>query len=91
MERERVNEPDADQLSDYDKTIRHYQEWAERQKNGKLLVRRDELPWELNAHGRMQWYLHPSLVYTAVQTQMFYRREIPAGSRSGARARATAQ
>jgi len=47
------------------------------------LIRGDELPWELNAHGKMQWYLHPSLAYTAVQTQLFYRQEIPAGSRSG--------
>ena len=47
------------------------------------LIRGDELPWELNAHGKMQWYLHPYLAYTAVQTQLFYRQEIPAGSRSG--------
>jgi quercetin dioxygenase-like cupin family protein len=49
-----------------------------------FLIRGDELHWELNAHGKMQWYLHPCLAYTAVQTQMFYRQEIPEGSRSGA-------
>jgi len=48
-----------------------------------FLIRGAELPWELNAHGRMQWYLHPCLAYTAVQTNLFYRQEIPAGSRSG--------
>ena len=48
-----------------------------------FLIRGDELPWELNAHGRMQWYLHPCIAYTAVQTHLFYRQEIPAGSRSG--------
>lgn len=47
------------------------------------LIRGDELAWELNAHGRMQWYLHPCLAYTAVQTHIFYRQEIPMGSRSG--------
>lgn len=47
------------------------------------IIRGDELPWELNAHGKMQWYLHPCLAYTAVQTNVFYRQEIPAGSRSG--------
>lgn len=48
-----------------------------------FLIRGDELPWELNSHGRMQWYLHPCIAYAAVQTHIFYRQEIPAGSRSG--------
>ncbi len=48
-----------------------------------FMIRGDELPWELNAHGKMQWYLHPCIAYTAVQTHLFYRQEIPVGSRSG--------
>ena len=48
-----------------------------------FLIRGDELPWELNAHGKMQWYLHPLIAYSAVQTQIFYRQEIAVGSRSG--------
>lgn len=48
-----------------------------------FLIRGDELPWELNQHGKMQWYLHPCIAYSAVQTQLFYRQEIPVGSRSG--------
>ncbi len=55
----------------------------ERLKQTTFLIRGDELPWELNAHGRMQWYLHPCIAYTAVQTQIFYRQEILPGSRSG--------
>ena len=31
----------------------------------------------------MQWYLHPCIAYAAVQTHVFYRQEIPVGSRSG--------
>jgi quercetin dioxygenase-like cupin family protein len=54
-----------------------------RQAQATWQIRGDELPWELNAHGRMQWYLHPCLAYTAVQTQVFYRQEIASGSRSG--------
>ena len=54
-----------------------------RQAQGTWLIRGEELPWELNAHGRMQWYLHPCIAYSAVQTNMFYRQEIPAVSRSG--------
>lgn len=47
------------------------------------LIRGDELSWELNAHGKMQWFLHPCLAYTAVHTHLCYRQEIPVGSRSG--------
>ncbi len=42
MERERVKEPDAGQLTDYDRGMRHYQEWADRQKSGELLIRGDK-------------------------------------------------
>jgi gentisate 1,2-dioxygenase len=31
----------------------------------------------------MQWYLHPALHDTLLRTLMFYRQEIPPGSRSG--------
>ena len=55
----------------------------QRQAHGTWQIRGNELPWELNAHGRMQWYLHPCLAYTTVQTHLFYRQEIPTGSRSG--------
>ena len=48
-----------------------------------FIIRGDELPWELNAHRKMQWYLHPCIAYAAVQTHLFYRQEIPAGRRSG--------
>ncbi|MFC1817091.1 cupin domain-containing protein, partial [Thermodesulfobacteriota bacterium] len=51
--------------------------------NATWLIRGEELPWELNKHGRMQWYLHPLIAYSAVQTIMFYKQEIPIGSRSG--------
>jgi len=55
----------------------------QRQAQATWMIRGDELPWEINAHGRMQWYLHPCIAYSAVQTNLFYRQEIPAGSRSG--------
>ena len=54
-----------------------------RLKQATFLIRGSELPWEQNAHGKMQWYLHPALAYTAVQTHLFYRQEIAPGSRSG--------
>jgi len=54
-----------------------------RMEKATYLIRGDDLPWELNAHGKMQWYLHPCIAYTQLQTHLFYRQEIPAGSRSG--------
>ena len=68
MERERVKEPDADQLSDYDKTIRHYQEWAERQKNGKLLIRGDEREFQVSRQGIIKYYLNALFTDTAVSS-----------------------
>jgi len=54
-----------------------------RQAQATFMIRGADLPWEWNAHGKMQWYLHPCIAYSAVQTNLFYRQEIPAGSRSG--------
>ena len=54
-----------------------------RLEQGTWMIRGDELPWELNVHGKMQWYLHPCIAYSAVQTNLFYRQEIAVGSRSG--------
>jgi gentisate 1,2-dioxygenase len=68
MERERVKEPDADQLSDYDKTIRHYQEWAERQKSGKLLIRGDERQFQVSRQGIIKYYLNALFTDTAVSS-----------------------
>jgi gentisate 1,2-dioxygenase len=43
-----------------------------------------QLPWEVNRHGIMRWYLHPLLLYTALRNFSAYLQYIPAGSRSGA-------
>ena len=51
MERERIREPEAVANSDYDKTIRHYQEWAERQRTGS-----DEC---FDVHGCASFLLEP--------------------------------
>jgi gentisate 1,2-dioxygenase len=43
----------------------------------------DQLPWELNRHGIMRWYLHPLFLYTALRNFSAYLQCIPPGSRSG--------
>jgi len=54
-----------------------------RQLHTTWLIAGDELPWEINRHGKMQWYLHPAIAYSTIHTLTFYRQEIPVGSRSG--------
>jgi quercetin dioxygenase-like cupin family protein len=67
----------------FDRLVKLRDIQRDRLEQSTFLIRGDELPWELNAHGKMQWYLHPCIAYSAVQTQIFYRQEIPVGSRSG--------
>lgn len=67
----------------FDRLIDLRDKQRSRLNNSTSIIRGDELPWELNAHGKMQWYLHPCIAYTCVQTHVFYRQEIPVGSRSG--------
>lgn len=47
------------------------------------VVRRGELPLEVNPHGRMRWYLHPALTDTAHQAMTFYSQELAPGESSG--------
>ena len=41
------------------------------------LIRGRDVPWELNQHGKMQWYLHPLIEDACLKTLIFYRQEIP--------------
>ena len=41
LERERIKDADPTQDTDYEKVIRYYKAWGEREKNGELLVRGD--------------------------------------------------
>lgn len=51
--------------------------------DAEWLIRGDDLPWEVNAHGKMKWFLHPSLEGLALRNLLLYVQEIPPGSRSG--------
>jgi gentisate 1,2-dioxygenase len=47
------------------------------------IVRGDELPWEQNRQGKMQWYMHPALTDTVINSLIIFAQEIPPGGRSG--------
>jgi gentisate 1,2-dioxygenase len=50
---------------------------------GRCVIKASELPLEENGHGRMRWYMHPSIRDTAAASLLFYVQEIAAGQRSG--------
>ena len=58
---------------------------AQREQKRKAiwLIKGKELPWEINRHGKMRWYMHPALEDVALRTLLLYMQEIPPGSRSG--------
>ena len=55
----------------------------EEKANGIQVIRRKDLPRELNSQGIMRWYMHPAIKDTVLSTFMFFEQEIPPGSRSG--------
>ncbi|HKA33958.1 MAG TPA: cupin domain-containing protein, partial [Candidatus Binatia bacterium] len=68
----------------YDALIQMRDVQRELRQTGNNCVRAgDRLPWEVNSHGILRWYLHPLLLYTALRNFSAYVQCIPAGSRSG--------
>lgn len=55
---------------------------AER-KGGMQVLKRRDLPPELNRQGIMRWYMHPEITDTVLSTYLCFEQEIPPGSRSG--------
>jgi hypothetical protein len=55
---------------------------AER-KDGMQVLKRRDLPVELNRQGIMRWYMHPGITDTVLSTYLCFEQEIPPGSRSG--------
>ncbi|MBI4322274.1 MAG: hypothetical protein HY675_27590 [Chloroflexi bacterium] len=67
----------------FDELLRIRDEQRKKKEQAIWLIKGKELPWEINHHGKMQWYLHPSIEDVSLRTLMFYKQEIPAGSKSG--------
>ena len=68
----------------YDALIEMRDVQRELRQSGNNCVRAGgRLPWEVNKHGVLRWYLHPLLLYTALRNFSAYLQCIPPGSRSG--------
>ena len=51
--------------------------------SGIQVVRRKDLPEELNSQGIMRWYMHPAIKDIVLSTLSIYEQVIPPDSRSG--------
>jgi hypothetical protein len=51
--------------------------------SGIQVVRRKDLPKEINSQGLMRWYMHPAIKDIVLSTLSIHELEIPGGSRSG--------
>jgi gentisate 1,2-dioxygenase len=67
----------------WDEFFRLRDEEREKNKDAVVIVKGQELPWEINKQGVMRWYLHPSIQDTVIKPFIFYTQKIPPGSRSG--------
>jgi gentisate 1,2-dioxygenase len=67
----------------FDALLRLRDEQRAKRGNAPWIIRGKDVPWEINQHGKMQWYMHPALDTICIQTVLFYKQEIPPGSRSG--------
>lgn len=71
------------QRDHWEELLRLRDEQREHRKSAIQVVKRAELPVEVNRQGLMRWYLHPAIKDTVLSTLMFFEQEIPPGSRSG--------
>jgi hypothetical protein len=67
----------------FDELIELRDQQREQRRNAMQVIKKGELPLELNQHGLLRWYLHPFIDDTAIKAITFYTQEIPPGSRSG--------
>ena len=67
----------------FEELIRIRDDQREKAKNAVWKIKGKDLPWEINRHGKMQWYMHPCIEDVALQSQFFFSQEIAPGSKSG--------
>ncbi|MPZ14178.1 MAG: cupin domain-containing protein [Chloroflexi bacterium] len=53
------------------------------QSDAVKVIHGDDVPVEVNSHGIMRWYLHPSMDGLATRALIYFVQEIPPGSSSG--------
>ena len=80
MERERLKEPDVEQLSDYDKGRRRYQEWADRMKSGALHIPATKRDYQKTRQGYIRYFLNALFTDTALSTWAVFEQLIKSQS-----------
>ena len=72
-----------EQMNLWDRLLQRRDEERQRVKNARAVVCFDELPWEINSHGKMKWYMHPDIEDTANRSLLVYLQEIPPAGHTG--------
>jgi gentisate 1,2-dioxygenase len=66
-----------------DDLLRRRDEWRQRMARAATLVKGKNLPWEINRHGKMKWYLHPAFTDRAIRSLVIFIQEIPPSGHTG--------
>ncbi len=71
------------QTNFWNELIKLRDEQREERANAVQVVRRRDLPTEVNSQGLMRWYMHPAIKDIKLSTLSIYEQEIPPRGRSG--------
>jgi hypothetical protein len=76
MERTRVREREAPQLNSYEIAIQEDRERAERQMNGRIVVKFADCPQGLTRQGRLRYYLNSTVKDTPLRDWIVFTHEV---------------
>jgi quercetin dioxygenase-like cupin family protein len=80
IEKTRVREREAPQLSSYELALRQDREIAERQMTGRIVCRLEECPQTLTRQGRLRTYLGLTIKDTPLQNWVVFTHEVRTAS-----------
>ena len=75
--------PEMDGRNFWNELMALRDEQRQEKSSGIQVVRRKDLPAELNSQGIMRWYMHPAIKDIVLSTLAIYEQVIPPDSRSG--------
>lgn len=75
--------PEMDGRNFWNELMALRDEQRQEKSSGIQVVRRKDLPEELNSQGIMRWYMHPAIKDIVLSTLAIYEQVIPPDSRSG--------
>ena len=78
LERERVRERGPREKSPYEALYQSREEFQERQRTGKVVIRREDREFEISRQGKLLWYVQPFAYNdTCLMDWLFFIQDIP--------------